>query len=91
MSDFQNSEAFTRVNAISKSADFETDAALDLNIGAAARVARKTHDDIHHAMFTGAMPCHRDRDGRRVVKLGDLLAWMRSAQSGERRRVVPTQ
>ena len=45
------------------------DAALDLNIGACARVARKTHDDIHNAMFTGALPCHRDHDGRRVVKL----------------------
>ena len=27
--------------------------ALELNIGAAARVARQSHDDIHHAMFTG--------------------------------------
>jgi hypothetical protein len=53
------------------------DAALDLNIGAAARVARKTHDDIHQAMVTGALPHHRDHDGRRVVKLGDLLEWMR--------------
>jgi hypothetical protein len=57
------------------------DAALELNFGAAARVARQSHDDIHHAMFTGALPHHRDRDGRRVVKLGDLLAWMRNVQA----------
>lgn len=50
---------------------------LELNIGAAARVARVTHDDIHQAMVTGALPHHRDQDGRRVVKLGDLLEWMR--------------
>jgi hypothetical protein len=55
----------------------DADMALELNIGAAARVARTTHDDIHHAMVTGALAHHRDRDGRRVVDLGDLLAWMR--------------
>jgi hypothetical protein len=59
----------------------ETDTALELNIGAAARVARQSHDDIHHAMVTGALPHHRDRDGRRVVKLGELLAWTRHVQS----------
>jgi hypothetical protein len=60
----------------------DEDMALELNIGAAARVARQSHDDIHHAMFSGALPHHRDQDGRRVVKLGDLLAWMR-AQAAE--------
>lgn len=54
------------------------DADLEVNIGAAARMARQSHDDIHHAMVTGALPHHRDRDGRRVVTLGDLLAWMRA-------------
>jgi hypothetical protein len=57
------------------------DAALELKIGAAARVARKSHDDIHVAMVSGTLPHHRDRDGRRVVKLGDLLVWMRNVQS----------
>lgn len=52
------------------------DMALELNIGVCARVARKTHNDIHIAMVTGALPQHRDQDGRRVVKLGDLLAYM---------------
>jgi hypothetical protein len=51
---------------------------LELNIGAAARVARTTHESIHIAMVTGALPHHRDRDNRRVVKLGDLLVWMRN-------------
>jgi hypothetical protein len=57
----------------------DDDMALELNIGAAARVARQSHDDIHHAMFSGALPHHRDQDGRRVVKLGDLLQWMRQS------------
>ena len=56
----------------------ESDAALELNIGATSRVARKAHDDIHQAMVTGALVHHRDSDGRRVGKLGDLLAWMRA-------------
>ena len=50
---------------------------IELNIGAAARVARQSHDYIHQAMVTGALAHHRDHDGRRVVKLGDLLEWMR--------------
>ncbi len=54
------------------------DMALELNIGAAARVARTTHEAIHQEMVTGALAHHRDQDGRRVVKLGDLLAWMRA-------------
>jgi hypothetical protein len=54
------------------------DAHLKLSMGAAARVARKTHDEVHRAMVSGALPHHRDRDGRRVVKLGDLLAYMRA-------------
>jgi hypothetical protein len=54
------------------------DMAMEVNIGAAARLARVSHDDIHHAMVTGALPHHRDRDGRRVVTLGDLLGWMRA-------------
>jgi hypothetical protein len=54
------------------------DMALELNIGAAARVARKSHADIHHAMVTGALAHHRDQDGRRVVRLGELLVWMRA-------------
>ena len=57
------------------------DLALELNIGAAARVARTTHDAVHRAMFSGTLPHHRDQDGRRVVKLGDLLAWMRNEDS----------
>jgi hypothetical protein len=54
------------------------DAHLELSMGAAARVAHKTHDEVHRAMVSGALPHHRDRDGRRVVKLGDLLAYMRA-------------
>jgi hypothetical protein len=53
------------------------DAQLELSIGTAARVARVTHDDIHVAIVSGALSHHRDRDGRRAVTLGDLLAWMR--------------
>ena len=64
----------------------DEDMALALNIGAAAKVTRQSHDDIHHAMFSGALP-HHVSDRRRVVKLGDLLAWMRrqpiSAQAAE--------
>jgi hypothetical protein len=60
---------------------FNDDMALELNIGAAARVARTSHEAIHVAMVTGALHCHRDRDDRRVVRLGDLLAWMRNVQS----------
>jgi hypothetical protein len=54
------------------------DARLELNIGAASRVARVTHDDIHVAIVSGALPHHRDHEGRRAVTLGDLLAWMRN-------------
>ena len=54
------------------------DTALELNIGTAARVARTTHEGVHHAMVTGTLPYHRDANGRRVVSLGDLLAWMRN-------------
>jgi hypothetical protein len=54
-----------------------TDLELELNIRTASRLARKSHDDIRHAMVSGALQHHRDKDGRRVVKLGDLLASMR--------------
>jgi hypothetical protein len=54
------------------------DMEMEVNIGAAARLARVTHDDIHHAMVTGALPHHRDQDNRRCVRLGDLLAWLRA-------------
>jgi hypothetical protein len=78
MSDFQNLPiSIPRVTKV-KASDFETDMALKVNIGAAARLACVSHDDVHVAMITGTLPHHRDRDGRRVVTLGDLLAWMRT-------------
>ena len=48
----------------------DEDADLESTIGTAARVARKTHDDVHHAMLTSALPYHRGHDGRRVVNEG---------------------
>jgi hypothetical protein len=56
------------------------DLELEVNIGAAAKLARLSRDDIHLALVTGALLHHRDRDDRRVVTLGDLLAWMRAQQ-----------
>jgi hypothetical protein len=54
------------------------DLELEVNIGAAARLARLSRDDIHLAIVTGTLPHHRDKNDRRVVTLGDLLAWMRA-------------
>jgi hypothetical protein len=59
----------------------DEDADLESTIGTAATVARKTHDDVHHAMLTSALPYHRGHDGRRVVRLVDLLESMRNVQS----------
>jgi hypothetical protein len=52
--------------------------ALEVNIGAAARLARVEREFIHDAIFNGLLPHHRDREDKRVVTLGDLLAWMRA-------------
>jgi hypothetical protein len=82
MSDFQNQAISTEFSASReigpKHVDFETDMAMEVNIGAAARLARVSHDDIHRAMVSGVLPHHRDQDGRHVATLGDLLAWMRA-------------
>jgi hypothetical protein len=78
MSDFQISTLLPRPPATSKIADFETDMAIELNIGAAARVARVEREVIHDALFRGALPHHRDRENKRVVTLGDLLDFMRA-------------
>ncbi|HZZ25070.1 MAG TPA: hypothetical protein VFE60_22020 [Roseiarcus sp.] len=78
MSDFQISTQLPRPPATSKIADFESDMALEVSIGAAARLARVEREVVHDAIFRGALPHHRDHDGRRVVTLGALLAWMRA-------------
>ena len=79
---FQNqpiSDGFSASREIEqKHVDFQNDLALEVNIGAAARLARVTHDDIHHAMVSGDLAWGRDADSRRVVRLGDLLSWMRA-------------
>ena len=53
----------------------------ELQISACARIARKHRDQIHIAMRDGLLAHHRDSSGKRVAKLDDLIAWMRSQNS----------
>jgi hypothetical protein len=54
------------------------DMALEVNIGAAARLARVEREVVHDAIYNGRLAHHRDRENKRVVTLGDLLDFMRA-------------
>jgi hypothetical protein len=56
-------------------------APIDLRIGACARVAKVSRDEIHAAMRDGGLPFRRDGAGHRVAVLEDLVSWIRRRQT----------
>ena len=54
---------------------------LELRQAACAKIARCPKDTIHHAMLNRELPFSKDAENIRIVKLDDLLAWMRRTQA----------
>ena len=61
-------------------------AALELRIGACAKIARVHRDRIDGAMKDGAPPFFRDNEGNRVTTWDALTAWLGRNGEPEGRR-----
>jgi hypothetical protein len=61
-------------------------AALELRIGACAKIARVHRDVIDAAMKDGTLPFHRDNEGARVSTWEALTEWLGRNGEPEGRR-----
>jgi len=54
------------------------EAPIELSVGACAKIARKSREDIDGAMRRAELYAYRDRNGVRVTTLPALIEWMRA-------------
>ena len=65
------------MNAIERPEGRDASASLELTVGICSRIAGVDRGIINQAMGSGALPYHRNAEGRRVAGPKDLAVWMR--------------